>query len=113
MIWRSDTMDTHRIGQVCFKMEFALRSGEAASMRKMVYEWCEEQMRFFDRTKVDAIISHDEELDMSSVTILWIVKDVPLTDTEERDVIRCTTNVELMQLCKERLLIELSETVIL
>lgn len=106
-------MDTHRIGQVCFKMEFALRSGEAASMRKMVYKWCEEQMRFFDRTKVDAIISHDKELDMSSVTILWIVKDVPLTDTEERDVIRCTTNVELMQLCKEHLLVELSETVIL
>jgi hypothetical protein len=94
-------------------MEFALRSGEAASMRKMVYEWCEEQERFFDRTNVDAIISHDKELDMSTVTIFWIVKDVPLTDTEERDVIRCTTNVELMQLCKEHLLIELSETVVL
>lgn len=94
-------------------MEFALRTGEAASMRKTVYEWCEDQMNFFDRTKVDAIISHDEELDMTCAKIIWIVKDVPLTDTEERDVIRCTTNVELMQLCKDHLLIGLSEEVVL
>ena len=94
-------------------MEFALRTGEATTMQKTLDEWCEDQMNFFDKTKVKAIINHDRLLDMTTATILWIVKDVPLTDTEERDVIRCTTNVELMQLCKEHLLIELSEEVVL
>lgn len=106
-------MDTHKIGQVCFKMEFALRTGEAAAMRNALVEWCEDQMAFFDRTEVCAAIDHDEELDMTCAKIIWIVDDVPLTDTEERDVIRCTTNVELMQLCKDHLLIGLSEEVIL
>lgn len=70
-------------------------------------------MAFFDKTKVEAIIQYDKLLDITTATILWTVDDVPLTDTEERDVIRCTTNVELMQLCKSRLLITLSEGVVL
>lgn len=101
------------LGQVCFKMEFALRTGEAATMQQMLDEWCEDQMNFFDRTEVRAIFAHDKQLDMTSVKVLWVVDDVPLTDTEERDVIRCTTNVELMQLCKDHLLIGLSEEVVL
>lgn len=101
------------LGKVRFRMEFALRTGEAAAMQKTLDEWCEDQMNFFDKTKVKAAIGHDIELNMTSVTVLWIVDDVPLTDTEERDVIRCTTNVELMQLCKDHVLIELSEEVVL
>ena len=106
-------MDTHMLGQVRFRMEFALRTGEAATMQQTLDEWCRVQMLFFDRTKIKAIINHDKELDMTTATILWIVNEVPLTDTEERDVIRCTTNVELMQLCKDHTLIELSEEVVL
>lgn len=106
-------METHMLGQVRFRMEFALRTGETAAMQETLKEWCEDQMAFFDKTKVKAVIEHDKLLDMTTATILWIVKDVPLSDTEERDVIRCTTNVELMQLCKDRMLIELSEEVVL